>query len=392
MITTTGMIMQKMSWKSGFVDTLVNSTDGFYIDDVLDLQSGNACLTLGYSQPEIHDHVANGMKNISYVKSSKGEYTTTTDKMARLLCDTSGFNMVTWGLSGSSAIEAAVHMVDTYYGDKGKIITFTPTFHGATYLCKELGQYFDKGTSSRIKSVPTPQWNHPDDRGFAESKTLAELEHLNMRNVRALLIDTMPWANGVLPWSNHFWSEIRKFCDDYNILMIADDIANCWGRQGYWHGWQKYDEAPDISCLGKALTAGFYPLSATICNQKVTDQLKDKPFLYGHTWQPSMAGIYAMEKASEIVHFDHIEYIEDELKFIGQMLLTKNCIDTYRISGTFMGFDTSKKFDYWSLKHHGLSFGKCNNGSYFINVPLIADDEYFKNAYTLLEGFLCGNH
>jgi len=386
--------MQKCSWKSGYADTIVNETNGVYIDDVMDLQSGNACLTLGYSQDDLHDHVASEMKKISYIKTSKGEYTKTTEKMAKHLCDTSGFKLVTWGISGSSAIEAAIQMVDTYYEEQGRIIALTPTYHGATYLCKELGQYFGPGYSDRVLSVPTPLWSHPDDRDFTESTTLVKLESLNMRNVRALIIDTMPWSNGVLPWSDHFWSEIRKFCNDYNILMIADDIANCWGRQGHWHGWEKYSEKPDISCLGKALTAGFYPLSATIANEKVAKIIEDKPFLYGHTWQPSMAGIYAMDWTTDTVshYFNKIDYIENRLKTLGQLLLTETAIDIYRVAGTFMGFDTSKTFDYWSMKHHGLAFGKCNNRTYFINVPLIVDDEYFNNAFKLMKGFLCGNH
>ena len=127
-------------------------------------------------------------------------------------------------ISGSSAVESAIKMNDQYWGNEENfIVTFTPGFHGTSYLTRNMGDTSDG--IKRIKKVPTPLWRNQKNQAKEEEKALKYLRLLIKsynccgRKIGCIVMETLPWLKGGIPWSPYWWRSIRDLCNNNNILI-----------------------------------------------------------------------------------------------------------------------------------------------------------------------------
>ena len=90
-------------------------------------------------------------------------------------------------------------------------------------------------------------------------------------------------AGAIVP-PDDFWPRIRKACDEYGALLIADEVQTGLGRTGKLFGVDHWNVVPDIMCLGKALGGGVMPLSAFISTPKIWSVLEKNPFIHSSTF------------------------------------------------------------------------------------------------------------
>lgn len=107
---------------------------------------------------------------------------------------------------------------------------------------------------------------------------------------------------------------IRNVCDDYDIILIFDEIMCGMGRTGYLHAWQAEGVVPDIQLVGKSLAGGFQACSAMLVGPKLANALATGPskgaFCHGHTFQnqamPSAAGLATQQYIAEFGLLDNV--------------------------------------------------------------------------------------
>tara|TARA_B100000614_G_scaffold245795_1_gene251198 strand:- start:895 stop:2130 length:1236 start_codon:yes stop_codon:yes gene_type:complete len=391
------------AWTSGELDKIVTKTDKYWIEysdgnRLLDLQSGNSAYTLGYGNREIMDALAS---EVNFIRGNKGETCELSKKMVNLVCSTGNWDVLSWAISGSSAVESAIKMNDQYWGNQENfIVTFVPGFHGTTYLTRNMGDTSDG--IKRIKKVPTPLWRKQKDQESAEDKAIKYLKLLIKsynccgRKIGCIVMETLPWLKGGIPWSPRWWRTIRDLCNENDILMITDDVCTCWGKGGGYHGWQKYGVQPDISALGKSLTAGYTPLGCSVANKKVGDVLKEQDWEFGHTWQPTMTGISAMNAVNNIIVRDNLfelcKPIEDSLRFFAEDCLDRKYITGYRVSDLFLSLDVKEELNPEALIQSGLALSKTRNKSIRIVANFLADGEFFDEMQRRLFNFFSINN
>lgn len=354
----------------------------------LDIQCGNAAYVLGYNDGDVLNAIRE--QPVHFLRGNTGESSEMNDQLVKYICEKGNWQSVAWAVSGSDAVEAAIAMNDSYWQysgnpEKNKILCFAPGYHGTTMLAKHLrGEY---AYLNRARIVAAPQWKNISDQEKAENDALLSVRLTLEANpdIGCIIMETMPWVTDISPYTKFWWKQIREFCDQFGVLMIVDDVALCWGKMGTMFGYQAYGVQPDISALGKALTAGYSPLGAAVCNKKVFDVISRRSWDHGHTWAPNMQGVAASLAATKKIEtlLSRAPTIQAELKSIADELGLN-----YRGDALFACFDTPRLITLAELAEKGMAATIPGLNCVKVISPLIADEEYFQELKTRLKTLL----
>lgn len=186
--------------------------------------------------------------------------------------------------SGSIAVEVAVKIALQYWRSLGRpdrngLLTWRGGYHGDTYLamslCDEGG--FHDGSQGRpypVAWAPTPPSGFSSAVAPDYERALVRAFELHAPQTAAMIIEpVMQGAGGMRFHNPRYVGLVRELCDHHGVLLICDEIATGFGRTGRLlaTGWANV--APDIICLGKALTGGMANLAATACSEKVASTI-----------------------------------------------------------------------------------------------------------------------
>jgi adenosylmethionine-8-amino-7-oxononanoate aminotransferase len=367
------------------IRNITEYTEFGFIDNgkpLLDLSLGNCgCFPLGFKRTDIVDRVTEQMKDMSFCS---GEFYTTNPSVIELsdrLYKMCGYRSV-FSLSGSDAVEGALRLAQLYNG-RNKFLGFKNSYHGSTYL------------SSSVSDATYMT-------GFFGKDPRCVLSDYNLDNITddlcAVIIETSSWQNGLYNPGEDFWKGLREICTRKNIVLIVDDIAMCGGKTGSFFGWTGVVE-PDIFTMGKALTGGYFPLSATLVSDKIFNVIKETVFCHGFSYSFSLSGIYSTLAYLDVLEQEQTLENHLTLKRQGELMCLK-LMDTGLIKN-FTNFgvvfnltlNSEKPVDASFEKFlysYGLSAGMWNEGGtglLFI-IPLTASPEWFAEVESKLTAAL----
>jgi adenosylmethionine-8-amino-7-oxononanoate aminotransferase len=332
---------------------------------------------LGYGNQLIADAVASN--EINFIRGNTGETAEQNNQLVQEICTLGNWAAVTWAVSGSDAVEAAIAMNDSYWAARGedrtKILSFNYSYHGTTMLAKHLrGDYPKLGRSVLVNS---PYWQYTYQQHGCEQLTLTKIrEQLKKHpDIGCVILETVSWAVVMSPYTKQFWQDLRTICTENNVLMIVDDVAFCWGTNGTMFGYQAYGIQPDICAIGKSLTGGYSPLGAAVCTEAVRSTLNMQSWTHGHTWQPNMAGVAAALSATNQVKslLHRVPDIESRLQAIAKELDLN-----YRGANTYITYDFDREISMAELGEVAQFAASLPGGnSVKVFAPLTADNQYF---------------
>jgi len=349
---------------------------------LLDPLCGNTSFIFGYNNKSILDSMYKLQSQIGFLRGMSNETCNENQELLTEICQRGGFDSVAWAVSGSDAVEAAVYINDEYWRklekDRPTIVTFTPGYHGTTYLAKLFREEYPTGERAAVI-----------ERSLDDADTLLTLETLLELNpkIGAVLIESAPWNGGLRLWSQAWWNDLRLLCDQYNINLIVDDVLGGVGKLGHFFSHQRYGIQPDIVAMGKALTNGYSPLGCACTTKRISNVIKDS-WNFGHTWSPNMAGIGAALEVCKI--YDTIDFnaIEMRLKKLGDELKAAGLIKDYTAAGLLFYITLDKTYSPDALYTAGINGTLNDNNGIFICAPAIADSEYFSELSNRLRSFL----
>ncbi|HKQ96392.1 MAG TPA: putrescine aminotransferase [Candidatus Polarisedimenticolia bacterium] len=182
--------------------------------------------------------------------------------------------------NGTDAIEGAMKLARLYTEKSGFISTIRG-FHGKSYGSLSLMGKADY----RIAFEPLLQ-----DVYFVEFGDADEVEW-QLRKARdvgldiaAVVAEPVQGEAGAIVPPDDYWPRLRAICDEYDVLLIADEVQTGMGRTGKMFGVEHWNVVPDIMCLGKALGGGVMPLSAFVSTPEIWTVLEKNPFLHSSTF------------------------------------------------------------------------------------------------------------
>jgi adenosylmethionine-8-amino-7-oxononanoate aminotransferase len=100
--------------------------------------------------------------------------------------------------------------------------------------------------------------------------------------VSAVILEPVQNAGGCFTPPEGYFQRVREICDQYNVLMISDEVICAWGRLGEWFGADRYDYVPDVITTAKGLTSAYAPMGAVIASDRVAEPFMDGSHSFTH--------------------------------------------------------------------------------------------------------------
>lgn len=229
----------------------------------LDFTTGIAVTSLGHANPEINHLIREQIDNI--IHTSNLFYTQQQAELSELLVNKSFARRVFFCNSGTEAIEAAIKLARKWGTENGKryrIVSTIGSFHGRTF-----GSLSATGNRNHQLGY-APLLEGFDFVQYGNIESVREL--LKERRTCAVIVEPVQGENGVIIPGDDYLSELRNLCDEYDTLLILDEIQVGLGRTGKLFAHEHSAIEPDIMALAKSMASGI-PCGAILANEKTAD-------------------------------------------------------------------------------------------------------------------------
>jgi adenosylmethionine---8-amino-7-oxononanoate aminotransferase len=276
----------------------VASAQGVYLTledgrQLIDGMSSWWCMLHGYNHPALNQAIIDQTQKMAHVMFGGLTHQPAIDLAEKLVMLTPApLQHVFFADSGSVAVEVALKMALQYWQaqhkpEKKTILGLRNGYHGDTFAAMSVCDpitgmhhlFSNVLMQQRFAEAPQCGFNEPwDDRYIDDFRQQIASHHHELAAV--ILEPIVQGAGGMRFYSPQYLREVRALCDEFDVLLIADEIATNFGRTGELFACNYGNIAPDIMCLGKALTGGYMTLAATMCTEKV-----------GHTVCSGEAGV-----------------------------------------------------------------------------------------------------
>ncbi len=328
------------------LDVVLVKGEGVWVYDVegnkyLDCLSAYSAVSQGHNHPKIKQAMIDQLDRLTL--TSRAFYNDKLGLLYKKLSDMTGYDKSLPMNSGAEAVETAIKVARKWgYHVKGvprhkaEIIVADGNFHGRTVTI--------------ISFTSTPQYKDdfgPFTPGFpmVEYGDIKAIENTINENTVAIMIEPIQGENGVLLPPEGYLKAVEKLCRENNILFIADEIQTGLGRTGAFFACDHEGVRPDIMVIGKALSGGFYPVSAVLADESVLGLIV--PGDHGSTFGGNPLGASVAIAALDVIED---EKLVENSRVLGQYMMDyldeipkKNILEI-RGKGLFIGVELKHDF------------------------------------------------
>jgi putrescine aminotransferase len=281
-------------------ELLIDRAEGVWVwtqkgKKLMDAFAGLAVVNVGHGRREIAEAIAEQTVRLAYYPTTRQFSNRPAVELATKLASLTPGDLTytMFAVSGSEANERSMQIARHYWLARGqagkyKVISFQGGYHGATLgtlaLCgvpKLADAYAPLFVPGFAKVAPP----HPfRDRGAGTdadviARRAAELRRAILtegpETVSAVILEPILSSGGFIIPPLGWLRAVRAICDEFQVLMIADEVITGFGRTGRWFGCDHEGVVPDLMSVAKGITSGYLPLSASIARKHIADAFSD---------------------------------------------------------------------------------------------------------------------
>lgn len=328
-------------------------------DQKFDSLSGLYTTGLGHCNPKIVEAIHKQSTKLDLVSPFQGGHPLMF-QLAERLCEKLPKNLdrLMFTTSGSEAVETAIKFARAYWSKTGSpekniIVGRDKGYHGSNIGGMSAGgllankKHFGPGIETAhirdtLFHANAFSRGQPEMGEFLAEDLLNVIDEHGPNRIAAVIIEPVATSGGVLPPPKGYLERIRDICDEYQILLIFDEVVTAFGRLGYWTAAERFGVDPDIMCLAKQITNGAVPMGACAFDQDLVTELLsgDQPdhlpdIFHGYTYAghplACAAAMATMDQLDSAI--THVRTEEDTLASYIETLNVYPCVTDIRSIG-----------------------------------------------------------
>ncbi len=264
----------------------------------LDFCSQLYCVNAGHGNEQILSHMRDQLDRIQYVSPAQGN--DTRSRLADRIADKASENLsdVIFAVSGSQANELAVQLARSVQ-DGQKVLTRWQSYHGSTYGGAALSG--DPETRAALerhaavtghgKFLPPLTENGAFEAASPEELARQAADHLEFvilhegpAAIAAVVMEPVGGTSGAYPPPADYLGRVREICDEYNVLLVLDEVITGFGRCGDWFASLGEDIRPDMITFAKGCTSAYAPLAGVLLSPEMAAHCRGEGLVTGQTF------------------------------------------------------------------------------------------------------------
>lgn len=278
---------------------VVKDVAGTYLIDgknnqILDFACGSVCVNIGHKHPKIVAAIQQQAEHICYIRPEFTCESRAAFGKALAQVTPGDLDKFFFTVSGAESVENAVKMA-RFFSKKHKILSRYMSYHGASYGAATLS-----GDPRRIKAEPgisgvihvmdpycyrCPfKLTYPDCDLHCAEYIRDVIRFEDPETIAAIFVEPVEGSCGCIIPPDGYLQRLRMICDEYDILLVVDEVMMGLGRTGRWFAVDHWAVVPDIMTLAKGLTNGYLPLGAVAVTEKISQELYQQPLSCGLTY------------------------------------------------------------------------------------------------------------
>ena len=333
----------------------------------LDGLAGLFTVQVGHGRRELAEAAARQAAELAYFPLWSYAHPAAIDLAERLAHYAPGdLNRVFFTSGGGEAVETAWKLAKQYFKlvgkpGKHKVISRAIAYHGTTQGAlsitglPDLKAPFEPLVPSTFRVPNTNIYRapiHGDDPAafgrWAADQIAVAIENEGPSTVAAVFLEPVQNAGGCFPPPPGYFERVREICDEYDVLLVSDEVICAFGRLGHMFGAERYGYQPDMITCAKGITSGYSPLGAMIATDRLIEPFLhgDTTFAHGYTF-----GGHPVSAAVALTNLDiferegineHVRSREGDFRATLEKLLDLPLVGDVRGAGYFYGIELVK--------------------------------------------------
>jgi adenosylmethionine-8-amino-7-oxononanoate aminotransferase len=280
--------------------------EGAYLYDAkgkryLDGLAGLFVSQLGHGRTDLAETAAKQASELAFMPLWSYAHPTAIELADKVASYAPGdLNRVFFTSGGGEAVETAWKLAKNYFKLTGKpmkhkVVSRAIAYHGTTQGALSitglplLKQQFEPLVPSTFRAPNTNQYRAPihqdDPEAFgrwAADQIAVAIENEGPDTVAAVFLEPVQNAGGCFPPPPGYFQRVREICDEYDVLLVSDEVICAFGRLGHMFGAERFDYQPDMITCAKGLTSGYAPLGAMIATDRLFEPFAQPQAMFAH--------------------------------------------------------------------------------------------------------------